>query len=96
MIINNNRNYNFKGIIDNYDFSHNRAAIIWAQRTDCVLYETEEVECARESTSISLILPIAPSLNLSLLTTNCDSWEKGTSGHPVPNPSVAKAIVSDH
>ncbi len=25
MIINNNCNYNFKGIIENYDFSHNRA-----------------------------------------------------------------------
>ncbi len=28
MIVNNNGNYNFKGIIDNYDFSHNRAAQI--------------------------------------------------------------------
>ncbi len=28
MIVINNRNYNFKGIIDNYDFCHNRAALI--------------------------------------------------------------------
>ncbi len=28
IIIINNRNYNFKGIIDNHDFCHNRAALI--------------------------------------------------------------------
>ncbi len=31
MIVNNNRNYNFKGIIDNYDCCHNRAALIGPQ-----------------------------------------------------------------
>ncbi len=28
VIVNNNRNYNFKEIIDNYDFSHNHAALV--------------------------------------------------------------------
>ncbi len=28
IIVFNNRNYNLKGIIDNYDFCHNRAALI--------------------------------------------------------------------
>ncbi len=28
IIVSNNRNYNLKGIIDNYDFCHNRAALL--------------------------------------------------------------------
>ncbi len=31
MIVNNHRNYNFKRIIDNYDFCHNRAALLQTQ-----------------------------------------------------------------
>ncbi len=31
MIVNNNRNYNFKGTMDNYDFCHNHAALLGPQ-----------------------------------------------------------------
>ncbi len=30
IIVSNNRNYNLKGIIDNYDFCHNRAALVYS------------------------------------------------------------------
>ncbi len=32
IIVSNNRNYNLKEIIDNYDFCHNRAALIKCKR----------------------------------------------------------------
>ncbi len=54
---------------------------------------TEEVEREREkeSTSIRAILPIPP-LNRQQIVT---SGNNGMSGHPIPNPSGAEAIVSD-
>ncbi len=30
IIVSNNHNYNLKGIIDNFDFCHNRAALIYS------------------------------------------------------------------
>ncbi len=44
MIVNNNRNYNFKGIIDNYDFCHNRAALITIY-TYCGIYMVLQITC---------------------------------------------------
>ncbi len=37
IIVSNNRNYNLKGIIDNYDFCHNRAALHYAIKMDSSL-----------------------------------------------------------
>ncbi len=58
---------------------------------------TEEVEqCTRESSSISAILPIPPLLTKLIDKQIVTPGKNGTSDHPVPNPSGAEAIVSDH
>ncbi len=43
IIVINNRNFNFKGIIDNYDFCHNRAALIQNQSN-----EVSSAHCLRD------------------------------------------------
>ncbi len=57
-----------------------------------MLYETEEVEHAREREHFHLSrLHYFKLFDNEIVT----PWKNGMSGHPVPNPSGAEAIVSD-
>ncbi len=69
IIVINNRNYSFKGIIDSYDFCHNRVALINFIQVNIFFYSLKSCCVEVSLTNVFLI-----ACKVLILFQNCVTW----------------------